>query len=105
MAALAPDGLLTRIERGTAPRLVDVRSAAEFAAGHVPGAINIPYLEVPSRAGELRGPRDQEVVVYCGHGPRAWLAAAALRRLGFTRVIYLGGHWSGWQRARLPIEV
>jgi len=44
------------------------------------------------------------VVVYCGHGPRAYLAGAALRRRGFERIVYLKGHMSGWRREALPVE-
>jgi rhodanese-related sulfurtransferase len=39
------------------------------------------------------------VVVYCGHGPRAIVAAQALRRQGYTRVSFLEGHFSQWRRA------
>ena len=40
---MTPQELLARIDRGDAPPILDVRSEREFAAGHVPGAVNIPY--------------------------------------------------------------
>jgi phage shock protein E len=104
MAAITPAELIGRVEQRTAPPVVDVRSREEFAAGHVPGAINVPFLEVGSNTAELGALVDAEVVVYCGHGPRAWVAGVALRRRGFKNVIYLKGHWAAWRRARLPVE-
>jgi rhodanese-related sulfurtransferase len=46
----------------------------------------------------------QPVVVYCGHGPRAWMVGAALRCRGHGRVIYLRGHMAGWRKAGLREE-
>jgi len=96
--------LLDQIDSDTAPVILDVRSAKEFADGHLPGAINIPFESVAARADALPGPRQSPVIVYCGHGPRAWMAGAALRRSGFTNVSYLAGHFSGWRAAGLREE-
>jgi rhodanese-related sulfurtransferase len=96
--------LLEQIERGRAPFILDVRSHAEYKAGHVPGAINVPFWLVPFRAGSLPVEPNAAVIVYCGHGPRALLARAALRASGFTRVACLAGHWSEWNAAGRRIE-
>ena len=96
--------LLDQIDSNTAPVILDVRSAKEFADGHLPGAINIPFESVAARADALPGPRQSPVIVYCGHGPRAWMAGAALRRNGFTNVSYLAGHFSKWRTAGLREE-
>jgi rhodanese-related sulfurtransferase len=96
--------LLARISTGTAPTVVDVRTRTEFARGHVPGAVNIPLWKVLSGAPSIAMSLDDPLVVYCGHGPRAWLAGAALRRRGFRRVEYLDGHMSQWRRAGLREE-
>ena len=85
-------------------RILDVRSKAEFAAGHVPGAVNVPFPQVISRARSVAGAADDELIVYCGHGPRAYMAGAALRWVGRTRVVYLTGHWAAWQSAGLRTE-
>jgi len=90
--------LLERIGAGQVPMILDVRSAAEFADGHIPGSINIPFWAIPWRAGELAR-RNDPVVVYCGHGPRARLARAALRALGFTHAACLAGHMAKWREA------
>ena len=96
--------LLDQIDSNTAPMILDVRSAKEFSDGHVPGALNIPFESVAARAHELPGARQSPVIVYCGHGPRAWMAGAALRKNGFTNVSYLAGHFSRWRAAGLREE-
>jgi len=92
--------LAREIAGGQPPAILDVRTPEEFARGHVPGAINIPFSQVGRRAGEIPAAHDAVLVVYCGHGPRAWLAARALRARGFSRVEFLKGHWAGWLRGR-----
>jgi rhodanese-related sulfurtransferase len=101
--SVSPDALLAQITTGSPPLVLDVRSKAEFDAGHLPGAVHIPFWRVGSRWPELAGHREHEVVVYCGHGPRAYIAGAALRRHGFTRITYLKGHMTKWKQRRLPI--
>ena len=91
--------LLVRISAGTAPKVLDVRSRAEFARGHVAGALNIPFWRLLSPAAAIPMSLNDPIVLYCGHGPRAWLAGAALRRHGFRRVEYLEGHMAQWRRA------
>jgi rhodanese-related sulfurtransferase len=83
-------------------RLVDVRTAQEFAAGHVPGAIHIPYDELDRRAEEI-GPPTTEVVLYCRTGRRSAIAARTLEGLGFTRVWDMGP-LSAWPSGARPDE-
>jgi len=96
--------LAARIVAGTAPVILDVRSAREFADGHVPGAVRIPFWLVSWRTSRIPAAKDDELVVYCGHGPRALIAGRALARRGFTRVVYLDGHFSTWRRDGRPEE-
>ncbi len=74
--------------------LVDVRSPAEFATGHLDGARNVPVGEIARRAKEL-GPADRPVIVYCASGTRSALAKRALVNAGFAQVYNLGsmGNW------------
>ena len=83
------------------PIVLDVRSGAEYAAGHIDGAVHIPFWAVPWRAGSLRAAIDDPIVVYCGHGPRAYMAGAVLHLSGFRRVVYLEGHMLTWRRSGL----
>jgi rhodanese-related sulfurtransferase len=92
------------IAEGHQPVILDVRTGREFARGHVPGAIHAPFQRIGATVPELPSGPDDLVVVYCGHGPRAWIAGALLRRRGFSCVTYLKGHWAAWRRAGLPVD-
>ena len=98
MASVTPVELARRLDQPDPPVVLDVRTRSEFAAGHVPRAVNIPFTEIGTRVGEIPSKGRDEVVVYCGHGPRAWIAALRLRRLGFQHVVLLRGHWEGWRK-------
>jgi phage shock protein E len=97
--------LMQQIAAGTAPLVIDVRSKREFDQGHVPGATHIPFWKIVSHASEVAASTDSPIVLYCGHGPRAYMAGAALRRRGFRRVVYLTGHMKTWRELNLPLEV
>lgn len=94
--------LLVRLHAGDVT-VLDVRPADEFAAGHLPRAVNIPLGELDARLGELDPSR--EVVAYC-RGPYCVLsfeAVAALRARGF-RVRRLEDGFPEWRAAGLPLE-
>lgn len=83
--------------------VLDVRPGDEFAAGHLPGALNIQLTELEQRLGEL--PADREVVAYC-RGPYCVLsfeAAALLRARGYC-VRRLEDGYPEWKAAGLPVE-
>lgn len=71
------------VEQGI--RVVDVRTPAEYAAGHVPGAVNIPFDEVDRRHAELGSP-SSPVLLYCRSGRRSGIAQQVLQSKGFSRV-------------------
>jgi rhodanese-related sulfurtransferase len=102
--AIAPARLSEQIASGDAPLVLDVRSKREFDEGHVPGAVHLPFWQAGSRAKALKRLIDAPVVVYCGHGPRAYIAGSALRRQGFSKVVYLTGHMKRWKELGLPLE-
>jgi rhodanese-related sulfurtransferase len=66
-------------------KVLDVRTPGEFAAGHVPGAVNIPYDELDRRAGEL-GAASTPYLLYCRSGRRSGIAVANLKQKGFRRL-------------------
>lgn len=74
--------------------LVDVRTAAEFAAASVPGTLNIPLQELGSRLCEI--PRDKPVVLACASGTRSGMARMVLRKSGYQQV-YNIGTWSNFR--------
>jgi rhodanese-related sulfurtransferase len=82
MESVAGDELLRRVKRGEVT-VLDVRPSEEYQAGHIPGALSIPLVELKTRFKEL--PKRREVVAYC-RGPYCVFAAEAvkiLRRNGF----------------------
>src|SRR5215510_16441314 len=86
-ASIEPKALNDRIAWADRSLVVlDVRTAAEYADGHIPGAINIPRDELPARAAELADARDSDIVVYCKTGPRATEAIGVLAKQGFKRL-------------------
>jgi rhodanese-related sulfurtransferase len=101
---VTPRALLAAIDAGAAPVIVDVRTRREYEAGHVPGAIHVPFYTLFVRQDDIPGPRERPVVVYCEHGPRAGVARLALRMTGFTDVRYLDGHMAGWKAQGLRRE-
>jgi rhodanese-related sulfurtransferase/biotin operon repressor len=94
--------LLERARRGLVT-VVDVRPPREFAAGHLPGAVNIPVNELEKRLGEL--PKRKEVVAYC-RGPyclMAYDAVALLRKKGL-KARRLQNGLPEWRLAGLPVS-
>ena len=82
---------------------VDVRSPAEYARGHVAGAILIPHHQIGDRWRELRAHRDRRLLVYCRSGSRSRVATQVLRSRGFDGAENAGG-LAPLRRAGLEIE-
>ena len=97
-----PSDLVARLEGGDSPVILDVRSGWEFGRGRIPGAVRVPFWRVSRHLNLIPVRRDDEIVVYCGYGPRAAWAAAMLKRAGFSRVSLLRGHWARWRREKRP---
>jgi phage shock protein E len=91
----AADGSLT---------LLDVRTPEEFAAGHVPGARNIPVSDLGARLDELAAARRGDIVVYCGSGRRAASALRTLQAAGFEHLLHLEGDMQGWNAEGRRVE-
>jgi len=100
--AIAAPELLERLRKGLVT-VLDVRPAEEFAAGHVPGAVNIPLHELEKRLRLL--PKRKEVVAYC-RGPfclMSFEAVELLRKRGL-RARRLQDGMPEWRAAGLPVE-
>lgn len=102
VAPVGADELRKLQNAGTAV-VVDVRPEAEFRAGHIPGAVNLPLGRLAEEAHTL--PRDREIVVYC-RGPYCLLTLDALdllRQRGYS-VRRLATGLPEWREAGLPVE-
>jgi rhodanese-related sulfurtransferase len=82
--------------------ILDVRKPAEFAAGHVLDARNVPLNELSKRAGELDKFKNRTVIVVCANGVQSPRAVAQLKKAGFGDVYSLTGGIAAWQAQGLP---
>ena len=81
--------------------VMDTRQILEWEAGHVDGAVFIPFYEVMDRLAEI--PRDKEVYVYCGSGYRASAVTSLLQHLGYDNVIHVDDNFGNAAEAGLPV--
>lgn len=79
-----------KIEAGAL--VVDVRTPGEFAQGHLPNAINIPYEQINTEFANKQIAKDRSVVVYCRSGNRSGIANKMLVSEGYTHVYNGGGY-------------
>lgn len=100
--SISPAELQAKRQSGAAPLLVDVRTPEEYASGHIPGAVNIPFDQVAQRIAEVQSPNG--VALYCMLGPRARKGESALLAAGHKSVLHLEGGLAAWQQAGLPVE-
>ncbi len=77
--------------------ILDVRTPEEFAAGHIPGAINIPNETIGTEEIPALARKDQTILVYCRSGNRSRQACDKLAALGYTNLLEFGGinTWTG----------
>lgn len=71
---------------------IDVRSAEEFQAGHLEGAVNIVHTDIAAKIGAVTQDKNAEIQLYCRSGRRSGLAEAELKKLGYTNVHNAGGY-------------
>lgn len=83
--------------------ILDVREPAEYNAGHILNARNIPLGELDRRAEEIAKWKDRPVVVSCATGNRSGSALGILKKHGFGKAVNLAGGFSAWQQAGLPV--
>lgn len=71
--------------------ILDTRTEEEYAEGHIPGAVLIPYDEILEKAESVLKDKDQLILVYCRSGRRSKLASEDLVKLGYTNIREFGG--------------
>ena len=77
---------------------IDVRTAEEFAQGHIKGSINIPFEEIGAQINTVTGDVDRDIRVYCRSGRRSGVAKDTLNGIGYANVINEGGYEDLLQR-------
>jgi rhodanese-related sulfurtransferase len=89
---------------GGSARLIDVREDSEWAAGHAKGADHLGKGIIERDIETLVPDKDAELILYCGGGYRAALAADSLQKMGYTNVASMAGGWRAWLEANGPVE-
>ena len=85
------------------PLILDVRDAAEFAAGHIQGAKHITVAELLARMKEIEKFKDKPVLVHCQKGMRAKGACSILKAQQFNQLHNLQGGLDAWVEAKMPL--
>ena len=89
---------------GGSARLIDVREDSEWEAGHANGADHLGKGIIERDIEKLVPDKDAELILYCGGGYRAALAADSLQKMGYTNVASMAGGWRAWIAAQGPID-
>jgi rhodanese-related sulfurtransferase len=84
--------------------VIDVRSAADFAAGHIVNAVNIPMNGFKNQMAVMNKYKGKPIIVNCKSGAQSAAACQILRKEGFTEVYNLKGGIMAWQAASLPLS-
>ncbi len=98
---IAPEVLVGELKGRTPPQLLDVRSPAEFSAGHIRGAVNVPITALRATLPSLRLDPARPVVAVCLSAHRSPPAVRLLRDQGFEAVQLRGGMLA-WRAALFP---
>lgn len=100
---VSPEGAVQLINREKAV-VIDVCQPAEYAAGHVSGARNVPLADLSSRLPEVVKNKALPVIFTCQSGVRSGSAAKIAQGLGYSQAVSLRGGLKDWRAANLPIE-
>lgn len=101
--ALNASGAVQLINREKAV-VVDVCEPAEFAAGHVSGAKNVPLGELEAKLPGLVKNKTLPLILVCASGARSSRAVAIAKKLGYEQAQSLSGGLKSWKDANLPVE-
>ncbi len=102
-SGLNPTAAVQLINREKAV-VIDVCEPAEFAAGHVVGAKNVPLGELEGRLAGVVKNKALPLILVCQSGARSGRAVAIAKKLGYEQAQSLGGGLAGWRTANLPVE-
>lgn len=99
-----PEECLRVIEETEGCRVLDVRTPAEFAQGHLEDAVNIDFYAPDFRSRLEKLDRDRPYVVYCKKGMRGAKAMEILKQAGFSRVYNISGGYDSWAAGGHPVQ-
>lgn len=96
--------LNVELSGATVPFILDVRTADEFKAGYIEGAVNVNITDVPASLAQLPADKAAPIVVMCASGHRGAIVMMYLQMMGYTNVRNLGGGMNAWTGAELPVS-
>lgn len=102
-ATLGPAALREWLNQPDAPRVIDVRTPAEFETAHIPGSYNVPLHLLQEHTAEIAGRLDRDIVLVCRSGMRAARAERTLAEAGLPSVHLLDGGMTAWQQQAAPV--
>ena len=100
---ISQDDFIARQKAGDSMVILDVRTKAEFAQGHIKGAVNISHNELASHLKDI--PKDKDLIIYCRSGKRAAVAANMLSKNGYEQLFHLDGDMNAWLKNKKPVTV
>ncbi|PKO44443.1 MAG: sulfurtransferase [Betaproteobacteria bacterium HGW-Betaproteobacteria-3] len=103
MGQLSAAGAVQLINREKAV-VIDINEPAEFAAGHVVGARNVPLGQLEQQLPNTVKNKALPLVIVCATGSRSSRALAVAKKLGYEQAQVLGGGLTAWKEASLPLE-
>jgi len=83
------------------PVVIDIRTPAEWAAGHITGSINLPLSQLKQHLDRV--PHNSRVAIHCAGGYRSSIATSLLSQRGISDIIELAGGITAWEAAKLPV--
>lgn len=86
--------------------VIDVREYDEFAAGHLPGAINIPRGVLEFKIGTVSecADKDKPYLLYCRTSGRAALSTVQLQKIGYSKLVSMAGGFEAWAKEERPTD-
>jgi len=84
--------------------IIDVRNEEKFNEGHIPDAINIPFIKLPEEINKLKNKSKKTILLYCGSGNSSGKAMKLLSQKGFESVMSIEGGFAEWIKLQLPIS-
>ncbi len=98
---IAPQQLTDLVNRDDAV-VVDIRAAADFAKGHIVGAVNVPMSKLTQSTTDLERYKERPVVIVCASGVTALNACKLLQKAGFAKLFRLNNGMQAWTADNLP---
>lgn len=100
---LSPSMSIRLMNNHSETLVLDLRTTADYAGGHIKGAKSAPLKDFSSSVDSFSGHKDKHVLIYCNSGTTATRAITLLKKAGFTKINNLEGGIAAWKEANMPL--